>query len=616
MRSLHVGVLLGIAILLAGTAARDAGAICPTKSPGPQGGNNKGPQGAVPPGLREPFDPPPPTTEPTDPPSAPGDPTQPTTPGGGPPPTTPGSPPIPPSTPPPTPTGPGAPTTPRDRPQRGLDALDDASWELWWGLNRTDVMPRVKRQPDEPDSEYARTLPPALRPAMDAVIEALDDPDVYVVQAAAGVLASTVTSYRVLDTLTALKRVAAGHEPFGRDVAHLALGARRDPEAADAMRRVLRNRHEEVVSRGFAALALIQLQDPKGIEEAIAASGDLTEPDVAGAILIGLGQTHDKQYLPVLKEAAERKSGSAVRLRRVRADAITALGKLGDPSVVTLLADLLKDHEKVIARSAALALGGMAGSTEAGDALREAGLTSEDAFVRAYSAISLGRLHHAAALPALAKRALEEEVAVRPFVLLGAGLLKDPGAKMLLEDPLQESPRTGRFGAGALAAGLLQSTESAPRLTAALNDVRTASAPACSALALALLGSKDQIPGLRNAFWFDSARARPGFDQALAMLDPEGQSAWLVGELKKSKRSGTKQVLVNALAACGGPTEGAALAELWQNTPKGDTNLRLRILNALAPILADRQPSTSRSLLHHTYYLQPNIVLGHLAYLP
>lgn len=615
MRGLHLGLLAGL--LLSLTGAREAGAVCPTKNPGPQGGNAR-PQGALPPGLREPFDPPPPTTDPTDPPPPPAD-VPPTTPGGGAPPTTPGEAPppsLPPGTTPPLPTGPGGPTTPRERPARGLESLDDASWELWWGLNQADVLPRVKRQDDLPPGEYARTLPPALRPAVDVLLEALDDPDVYVVQAATGALASTVTSYRVLDTLTALRRVAAGHEPFARDLAHLALGARRDAEAADAMRRVLRNRHEEVVSRGFAALALIQLQDVKGLEEVTAAAGDLTEPDVAGAVLIALGQTGDRQFLPVLTAAAERKSGSAVRLRRVRADAITALGKLGDPSVAPYLAGLLKDHEKVIARCAALALGGLKGSAEAVEGLRTAGLTSEDAFVRAFSALSLGRLGQASALPAMATRVLEEDVAVRPFTLLGLGLLKDKGATALLEDGLKEDPRTGRFGTSALAAGLLQAGDYRARLSGALTDVRTASAPACGALGLGLLASKDAAPALRNRFWFDSARSRPGFDRALALLEPEGQSAWLLGEIKKAQRSGTKQVLVNALATCGGPSEGAALAELWRATPAGDTNLKLRILAALAAIVGDRQVSPSRALLHHTYYLQPNVVLGHLAFLP
>src|SRR5688572_2662492 len=94
----------------------------------------KKPGGSVPPGLREPSDPPPPppatpppTTTPPDtgaPPTT-GAPTTPTTP----------SAPTGPTTPPPdkTPTG--------DAPGRGKQASDDSTWETWWALNRIEFFP-------------------------------------------------------------------------------------------------------------------------------------------------------------------------------------------------------------------------------------------------------------------------------------------------------------------------------------------------------------------------------------------------------------------------------------------------------------------------------------------
>jgi len=598
-----------IALLLAAPLALgsgEAGAICPSKA--------RAPGGSLPPGLREPFDPPPetPPDEPEDPPPAGGDPTTPAPSGKGP--TTPGSLPTGPTTPEP---GMGGPTTPRNRPAPGLDSLSDTSWELWWGLNRADVLPRVKRQADSPDGSYAGTLPPELRPAMDALIAALDDADGTVRQGAAAALAGYTTDYRKQDVLAALRKAAKGHDHWLRDLCHLGLGVRKDVESAAGMRQVLRSKHDVAVSRAFAALALIQIGTPEGMEEVEKAAEDLDEPDVAGCVLIGLGQTRDPKHLPRLMEAAKRRGGSAVRLRRVRADALTALGKMGDPSSIAFLGGLLDDKEKVIARGAALALGGFKGSAEASTLLREKGLVSEDPFVRAFSALSLGRVGDLSCMPALARRALEDEEAVKPFILLAAGLTRDRGAETLLGDALAENPRTGRFSAAALAAGLVAaSDESRARLRVGLSDVRQRSAPACCALGLGLLGDKDSRPHLRERFWFDSTRARPGFSEALSMLEPEGQSAWLLGEYKLARRSSQRQALIEALTMCGGPAEGAALAEIYKNAPAGDSALRVSLLQGMAVIIGDRRISQPRSLLLHTYYLQPNDVLGHIAFLP
>lgn len=590
--------------------SEEAGAICPSKA--------KGPGGAVPPGLREPFDPPPDGETPPDPPED----APPPPPGGGGPVTPPSTPPpaiTPPGKAPDAPTmpGPGGPTTPRSRPARGLETLDDASWELWWGLNRADVLPRVKRQADVADGTYARTLPPELRPAIDVLLAALDDGDTFVRQAAAGAFAGFRTDYRGRETLEALRRITQGGDHWLRDLCHLGLGLRGDHESMEGMRQVLRSRGEAPVSRAFAGLALVQLGDPKGMAEVEKAVADLEETDIAGSILIGLGASKNAAHLPLLMEAAQRRGGSAVRLRRVRADALAALGKLGDPSSVAYLGGLLDDREKVIARSAALALGGFRESSAAAQLLKERALASEDPFVRAFGALSLGRIGLQGSLPTLARQLVEDkEPAVRPFVQLAVGLLRDPGGAVLLGESLGEDPRSGRFSTAALASGLMAHGEARPQLEPSLNDMRTASAPACGALGLALMGAKDLQPRLRERYWFDSARARPGFDQALALLDAASQSTWLLGELSQARRSSMRRVLVDGLGLCGGPAEGAALATRYQATPKGDIELRVRILEALASVINDRAVSKPRSLLLHTYYLQPNDVLGHLAFLP
>jgi HEAT repeat protein len=316
-------------------------------------------------------------------------------------------------------------------------------------------------------------------------------------------------------------------------------------------------------------------------------------------------------------KAAERRTGAASRVRRVRADAIAALGKLGCRATVPHLAGLLADREKVIARSAALALGGFP-EAEAQKALREVGLASEDDFLRCFSAVSLGRLGDGTALPSLGARVDDEKEhdAVKGFALLALGLLKTPIGVPLLRTTLSEDPRTPLFGAAALSAGLCRGTVYRDLLAPAVEDPRSARVPACGAMALALIGEKPMLGKMRGRAWLDSAFLRPGFAEALAQLDPEAQSAWLLDQLAKAKRSSGRKAAVRGLACCGGPKEAAALVDLWKATPIGDTGLRTAIVNALVPMVTDREVSYACRVVMHAYYLQKNIDLDHLEALP
>jgi HEAT repeat protein len=628
IRVVAFGALALLSVAFAGSDAADA--ICPSKPksnpprplpntpppddppppspPRPPSTPTKGPTGSLPPGLRAPFDPP---TTPPD--SGGDDPEAPTTP----PPTTPdggGGPVTPPPT---TPSDVDGPETGRGRAPRGLDTLDHGSWQVWWALNRDDLIARIARQGDAPDGNYARTLPPDLHAAADVLIAAAADHDPSIRQMAVGTFIGFVSSYRAQDTLLALRRAASYYDPYTRDLAYLALASRGDTLALPEIRKVLRSKQEMAVSRGFAALGLIRLRDPEGMADVLEAVRDLDEPEVAGAALIGLGMTRDLVHLPAILEAVNRKTGSAVRLRRVRSDAIIALGKLGHVAALPVLGELLADKQKIVARSAAIALGGFPGGVEAATYLRETGLVHEDAWVRAFSGVSLGRVRHVSALPALAKLlGTEPDPGVVPFLQLGIGLIREPLGAALLDAALAEDPRTGRHDSAAVACGLLDSDERAPVLRAALADARTTSAPGSSAVGLGLMGDAGVVADLRKRFWLDSSRVRPGFDFALARLEPAAQSQWLVAEMQRTKRNVTRVALVDALALCGGPGDVKPVVELWPTLTPSSQELRLSVLATLCTVLNDRVVSYPRALLLHTCYLQPNVVLNHLAGLP
>lgn len=612
-----LGLLLAAITLPAGPPA-DAG-CCHV----PNGGCPRGPAPSPLVGLREPFDPPP--SEPEGPPSTPPPPEE----GGGSPgapPTTPSepsgplplpgrptTPPSPPSSTPPTPDV----TTPRRGVAPSLETLSESSWQFWWALNQLDVLPRIRRQTTVETGPYARELLPELRPAVDLLIAALHDEAPDVRYAAAGALAGFVSEYRAQDTLAALREGARGPDRWLRDLCHIGLGLRKDADSAQGLRRVALARHEPDVARVFAALGLIQLGGSEALSELQALAQDLRSPEVAGGVLVGLGGTRDPAHLPTLLEAARRRAGSAPRLRRVRADALTALGHMAHPSTVPYLAGLLEDRENVIARSAAIALGGFKGNADAALALGRACSTAEDPWIRALAAVSLGRVGATQGLPHLARMAREERnAAVLPFTILAIGLTGVAGGERLLADSLAEDPRTGTYGAAALATGLLKAGEQRPWLEAALTDTRTHLAPGCAALACGLLGAHETRAVLRQRFWLDSARVRPGFDRALSLLGAEEHATWLVGQLGQTRRSGARRGLLEALALCSGPTESATLVASYAEAPKGDTLLRTRVILALAAVLRDHEVTYARRLLMHTYYLQSNDALNHLGAMP
>ncbi|MHC4819880.1 MAG: hypothetical protein ACYTF8_17690, partial [Planctomycetota bacterium] len=98
------------------------------------GGSFRGPNGGVPPGLREPSDPEPPPPPPSD----PGTPSAPTTPSG---PDAPVTPPdqghdTPSSTPPPAPLGPSQGPAKKSV----TKSLTFESWRFWWGYNNDDIL--------------------------------------------------------------------------------------------------------------------------------------------------------------------------------------------------------------------------------------------------------------------------------------------------------------------------------------------------------------------------------------------------------------------------------------------------------------------------------------------
>jgi len=273
-----------------------------------------------------------------------------------------------------------------------LAALDDADREVRFRAVRL-----VTRAAEIHDPDLVRAAP--------LLLERLDDSDRQVRVAALAALA------RLRDprTVPALVRIAGGEPTDLQVVAIDALGWPGNDAAvaplSDLLRRRLADEAGRHAARALGSIAtpaaLRALVDalrlppvPDDVERAIAAAGPPAVPwlarEVTGANLataaraIGLlGRTGDARALAPLALAA-RKRGPLVLA------AVEAIGRLGDPAAVPILAEACESPEPEV-RQAALAGLTTVGAPEA-VAVLERGLADGDPGVRAAAAELAGRL--------------------------------------------------------------------------------------------------------------------------------------------------------------------------------------------------------------------------------
>lgn len=539
--------------------------------------------------------------------------------GGGRPPPPPALPGTPTGTPDAPTTGSGAPTTPGRRGSgvRTAESIDGRTWEYWWALNQSEYLPVLGYETRDAAAEgYAPGRDVARESALDHLLKALKDKDEQVRTAAARALAVAAPPYRSKDQEAAL--LAALQDPYRevREVAGLALGRRKVAAAAPHLRKVMRRESEHRVTRAFAALALIDLGDEEGIEAARKLSKDAHDPNLAGAILIGFGATQDRKWTKHLLGALRLRSGSATRRRRVRCDAMMALGKLGDPDAIGPLVKCLADRERLIQRAAALALGGFRGEEAAARGLTRRGLTARDHLTRSFATISLARIGYEPALDRVASMAGKDRDVVQGFALLGLGLYGKRGQGRHLLTPLEEKQRYGQFGAAALAAGMLSATELAPVLARVVDTIRDPRPEGYACVGLGLMGAEQQVERLREHLWLNSSTVQFGVPVALAIAEGAKTAKWLDALLMKSKRDTEQGPLIDALSLMGGRDELQTLVSLYEKSPRLTRDMKKRLLFGFARILTDHVPSYWRRLCTHTYFPFNNDVLAHILIFP
>ncbi len=431
------------------------------------GGSFRGPNGGVPPGLREPSDPEPPPPPPSD----PGDPSGPTTPGG----PAPG-----PATPPdsgqetpggdPTPT----PVGPTGGPQKKATtkSLTFESWRFWWGYNSDDILNLKSHiysartsssspiffssKKDEENRRNAtrpteRAVMKTIIPALLATIDRQDDHED--VQGGALVALGKIgtSKYIPLFESTIWNRyqnekgqaIKFGYQATESGV--LALGLM--PNVDDASRETIRRICLSVIDddklrtreRAWAGVCLGLQHDGLAVQPLVERlGGTYSDDNIPAGILCGLGLIGNCEETQAIREKLQEGLTKGVLFGkdisgsdRIRSFIGYALMKIGDPKALPTMLGVLDSRKqgRIVKRSAAIAVGTL-GALEPDAKNKETAVAAlikylnnsgGDATGENFTVIALSQIGTEKALETLMDLADNGQYGQRPFAALGLG---------------------------------------------------------------------------------------------------------------------------------------------------------------------------------------------------
>src|SRR3989339_1354966 len=205
-----------------------------------------------------------------------------------------------------------------------------------------------------------------------------------------------------------------------------------------------------------AAIALGKVQDsqnpavssPKAVEILKKAHEAETRSFVRNNVLFGLGLTSDNSIAGIIKDTLQNKNEKAAALRRSYA-ALALSYMTTDPEVPKILSDIIstEKEDREVKSSCCIALGNLKAASAVlilGKIMTGDGGKKEQAMIRSYAALGLGRIGTKEALEELKKIApgTEKEEDVRVAAVTAMGMTGLPEAKdailALLKDKAQQ----------------------------------------------------------------------------------------------------------------------------------------------------------------------------------
>jgi len=436
------------------------------------------------------------------------------------------------------------------------------SWLMWWETNKFDFI-ELRRVGDAPLTGQG-----LVRESSEQRERRLDEVDEVLEQA----------------VMPALRDLTGSSDASVRAAAVVSLGKLGDPLVVDLARELLTDgnravRHAAMLALGVtdagrARYALMSIGSDATYGRKLLDRSSLNAEDRGTALLTsalrgegntaivlnGLLDESDDASLQLLTSICEaaglgRAPDSIPALSRlalddgrpefVRSAAISALGRLGDPSVVPVLIKALDAGGLEPTRAAVVALGltAHAGHPFAVQRLIDIMLDGKDASARHFAAISLGRLAGEQARAALLSAFRDPSTDMRPWLALALGLCerRQPAgdvAPLLMARLTKESnPETA--SAYLIALGLCGGPEVVPVLAEHARGNQTQRAGQ-AAVALGLSRQPDALPVLREVL---RASGSPNVSQRAALgLGILGNSAAVPDLLDLMQRTKSAQV--------------------------------------------------------------------------
>ena len=626
------------------------------------GGQFRGPNGGIPPDLRDPTDPEPPPPPPTDPgppggPVTPGDPNGPATPEDE------GR-----NTPPDAPAPPDVPTPGNQRKGPKTSPLTLDSWRFWWGYNndrilnlkshiyRTRVSSASTLHYTSRQDENNRTNP--LRPTMTAItrtivpalLRSLDRPgdheDIHGGALVALGKIGAPDSVRRFE-LAAHNRhktskgvaIKFGYQAVESAVLGLGLlpqvGVVRRAEIRRVLLDILDDDKMRSRERAWAAVSLGLQRDTEAVRplwERL--SYNYTGKDkvnVPAGILCALGLIGDDSIRPALEEALLKgRIGKQKLTGNIRAYVAFALGKTASPESVDVLATVLKSRRfgRLVKRSVAIALGTCgANAAPDGQATAVAALkrflakSGGDAAGENFAIIALSQVGTPDALNHLLHLADAGKYGQRPYAALGLGthVWYAEQAKAAKTGPGMDTAMLKRISARLaklsrkykdndtkaafmLSRGLLRDQSIIDECVGIVSRRGDPTLRGFCCVALGLVGQSPENvkDALRGAL-----RERKSLDlrrdaaTALGLLRDAGAVKLLITELNKSKSFAVQGQLITAIGTIGDHTAIDPLIEILDNTRRPSATRAMAAVGL--GMIGDLLPVSKLSRLSENY---------------
>ena len=287
------------------------------------------------------------------------------------------------------------------------------------------------------------------------------------------------------------------------------------------------------VCRAFA-----RLQDSTGVDMLLDALQKDASPWVRQEAAFALGQVGSRRATQALVYTAREQKD-----RRVRARALEALGKIGDPEGRGVVTGHLTNPDPELSREAALACWRMSDSTAA--PYLAAASKSQDALTRAFCAYAMEKTPRPRdTLKALAALITDENLTVRAYAARALAKQKDPQALGLLTKAADDPDYRARI-AVVRALGSFADSAALPQVLGGLLD-REPTVRETAAAAAAQLRSRDAAPALRKGLVDSDPAVRLACGRALVAL--LGDDAWpdlrgLLADPVRFVRAGTIEAL-------------------------------------------------------------------------